>query len=171
MRCFNEAEAIKPRNQHPALRRDGDLRRASMRPRQSSLGIVTDDTSKEPTRRASMRPRQSSLGIENWRLRQQLLYSASMRPRQSSLGIRIQLARRRLPAKASMRPRQSSLGIYKEELSAGETSIEGFNEAEAIKPRNQPPFELLSGVELFQRSASAGLYCPQSTGNSLEKST
>ena len=60
---FNEAEAIKPRNPPAYLGADGGFLRASMRPRQSSLGIsilrrfqLRDDP-------ASMRPRQSSLGI------------------------------------------------------------------------------------------------------------
>ena len=135
---FNEAEAIKPRNRvrqiHHAPRS-----RASMRPRQSSLGIhlqhlrgrwelqcgfneaeAIKPRNPSSARRAlvlpagaSMRPRQSSLGIDRAIPGSRVAPAASMRPRQSSLGIP---SPARAPTgtpgiAASMRPRQSSLGI------------------------------------------------------------
>ena len=57
-----------------------------------------------------MRPRQSSLGIGSGREGEMRVGDASMRPRQSSLGIRMPATRG--PCR------------------------QGFNEAEAIKPRN-----------------------------------
>ena len=62
-RRFNEAEAIKPRNQLCVLLEDALERYASMRPRQSSLGIPAPQDGADAVHPASMRPRQSSLGI------------------------------------------------------------------------------------------------------------
>ena len=59
---FNEAEAIKPRNRY-GLYQWVIINKASMRPRQSSLGIVLGLAFDERLVFASMRPRQSSLGI------------------------------------------------------------------------------------------------------------
>ena len=62
-RRFNEAEAIKPRNpgREPDVNRKAS---ASMRPRQSSLGIKSfEERHPQDIEMASMRPRQSSLGI------------------------------------------------------------------------------------------------------------
>ena len=58
-----------------------------------------------------------------------------MRPRQSSLGIYSQGGQASRLLMASMRPRQSSLGIP-HERNVMTTYFRGFNEAEAIKPRN-----------------------------------
>ena len=156
---FNEAEAIKPRNRDP-VRRRGVLLGASMRPRQSSLGICRYDPDQRTDSYASMRPRQSSLGIGQTLQRQAPRHLASMRPRQSSLGIGQSSTVRRKPVRtsfneaeaikprnlqmslpmkmrqnASMRPRQSSLGILAMLDSTRQTQRR-FNEAEAIKPRN-----------------------------------
>ena len=59
---FNEAEAIKPRNPFEVLV-IAQVGPASMRPRQSSLGISPRPALRERRGCASMRPRQSSLGI------------------------------------------------------------------------------------------------------------
>ena len=64
-----------------------------------------------------------------------------MRPRQSSLGIRmpslLDSSRSAAPS-ASMRPRQSSLGIAPVTRTIHSPVFKsGFNEAEAIKPRNR----------------------------------
>ena len=94
--CFNEAEAIKPRNLTAAasvpLTECSD-RLASMRPRQSSLGIVKH---KDYNCRCSHR----SAGFNE---------AEAIKPRN----------RRSTP------------------LHSWTRSAEGFNEAEAIKPRNQ----------------------------------
>ena len=60
---FNEAEAITPRNQGRRYGGEGRCVVASMRPRQSRLGILTGKLVRSATDRASMRPRQSRLGI------------------------------------------------------------------------------------------------------------
>ena len=65
-----------------------------------------------------------------------------MRPRQSSLGICSTSVRLTTRLKASMRPRQSSLGIFTNALYM--CVVVGFNEAEAIKPRNPVPIESLN---------------------------
>ena len=83
---FNEAEAIKPRN-HGRLDAEERRQRASMRPRQSSLGIDLVYLQGGSIVYASMRPRQSSLGIDIGIFRPLVPFIASMRPRQSSLGI------------------------------------------------------------------------------------
>ena len=62
-RGFNEAEAIKPRNPQREHRQVADHPHASMRPRQSSLGIARPRLHGGNQVSASMRPRQSSLGI------------------------------------------------------------------------------------------------------------
>ena len=82
-----------------------------------------------------MRPRQSSLGIGSVRRRTRSARSASMRPRQSSLGIPRRPVVLELVLVASMRPRQSSLGIVQRPDAVARVN-HGFNEAEAIKPRN-----------------------------------
>ena len=84
--CFNEAEAIKPRNPGgTAGLGDGFTsfnEAEAIKPRNPVVGGV--QTLQGP---ASMRPRQSSLGIRPALLIQSSPSSASMRPRQSSLGI------------------------------------------------------------------------------------
>ena len=85
-----------------------------------------------------MRPRQSSLGINLADIMVRLPDNASMRPRQSSLGIRARFVKHRGIIIASMRPRQSSLGIKRVAYVTPE-QLAGFNEAEAIKPRNPSP--------------------------------
>ena len=133
---------------------------ASMRPRQSSLGIPVQRDTRASHAAASMRPRQSSLGIRDGTTEGEwdaacFNEAEAIKPR--NLGNRLRRLRRcgrfneaeaikprnlRLAksylvedAKASMRPRQSSLGIR-----SGGTSSRSrpacFNEAEAIKPRN-----------------------------------
>ena len=116
--CFNEAEAIKPRNRRPPRRRRPGLV-ASMRPRQSSLGIASSLVGYGFRKRClagfneaeAIKPRNpgSQSGFRSHDPEE----VASMRPRQSSLGILTSRYRqlRRPTAPASMRPRQSSLGI------------------------------------------------------------
>ena len=145
---FNEAEAIKPRNRAGcAATWRGSIAAASMRPRQSSLGIsavpavrLAHPVEKPRFNEAeAIKPRnhEAPLASSAW-CRQA---SASMRPRQSSLGIADTLDYRAKgnSALASMRPRQSSLGIITVLLQVGASRHHSscFNEAEAIKPRNR----------------------------------
>ena len=114
---------------------------ASMRPRQSSLGINPHAHAPGGLALASMRPRQSSLGIHTYKSVHETNHSASMRPRQSSLGIEMvdrDRSRHVRSARASMRPRQSSLGICRQSKRRDQLwrLVRRFNEAEAIKPRN-----------------------------------
>ena len=90
----------------------------------------------QQTTYASMRPRQSSLGIHPLAPKPPPTGPASMRPRQSSLGIQVGQRTVRCVLGASMRPRQSSLGICGRRCIPCRTS-DSFNEAEAIKPRNR----------------------------------
>ena len=110
--CFNEAEAIKPRNPPDHPKPAPLFQKASMRPRQSSLGILNMGGGVMVAPHASMRPRQSSLGINRTPCRiGSCAARASMRPRQSSLGILSTQTSVGAGIEASMRPRQSSLGI------------------------------------------------------------
>ena len=140
---FNEAEAIKPRNPGSALRRawmrelSGFNEAEAIKPRNPPT-MAKQITSAVPG--ASMRPRQSSLGIMCRGLPHMghMGAVASMRPRQSSLGIQPSSPMSSpMSPEASMRPRQSSLGIASRLLHT-EIQEHGrcFNEAEAIKPRN-----------------------------------
>ena len=89
-RRFNEAEAIKPRNRVDLrwLCREGDA--ASMRPRQSSLGIVLYAPQLDH-RHFGRFNEAEAIKPRNLRTEQldhsAGLVTASMRPRQSSLGI------------------------------------------------------------------------------------
>ena len=108
---FNEAEAIKPRNLNArAIPQTQTM--ASMRPRQSSLGIAPADFQGGRRSGASMRPRQSSLGIlylhtELFRNEHGFNEAEAIKPRNPSTSSTIQDR----SIVASMRPRQSSLGI------------------------------------------------------------
>ena len=112
-RCFNEAEAIKPRNLH-GLGQSWIVTCASMRPRQSSLGICRWHSSHK-----------SSPSCFN--------EAEAIKPRNHP-----ELAGNVEPRAldASMRPRQSSLGILRKGGSRKSRVSPCFNEAEAIKPRN-----------------------------------
>ena len=117
---------------------------ASMRPRQSRLGISRRVRAATLVTGASMRPRQSRLGISvsnrndltllasfneaeaitprnRQILRQRVkgAVHASMRPRQSRLGMPGARVRRDAPRTASMRPRQSRLGIPEPSIRSG----------------------------------------------------
>ena len=112
---------------------------ASMRPRQSSLGIHAEARCDVAGGGASMRPRQSSLGI--WSARSScncLLQPASMRPRQSSLGISslptsMSSTRVRFNEAEAIKPRNR----VRPRASPNPPGNPRFNEAEAIKPRNR----------------------------------
>ena len=135
-RRFNEAEAIKPRNQEPGRQihpGDSGFNEAeAIKPRNQPVRIQAQFVAQM---RASMRPRQSSLGIAKLAEEFNSAIGASMRPRQSSLGISEGLSIYLIEPPASMRPRQSSLGITAT-TGASIRPHHGFNEAEAIKPRN-----------------------------------
>ena len=113
-------------------------RSASMRPRQSSLGILPESYGTGGTRyEASMRPRQSSLGIyvhtnlSGTRPTGRFNEAEAIKPRNQDFTYVCDTR-----VKASMRPRQSSLGICRR--SGRDRQGRGcFNEAEAIKPRNR----------------------------------
>ena len=133
-RCFNEAEAIKPRNHTVASCRHRDAGpEASMRPRQSSLGILKSqqqDTASRPSpgfnEAEAIKPRNPV------RRRREIatLDAASMRPRQSSLGISAQVKTVALHCMC-------------------------FNEAEAIKPRNPSECRWLGGPHVCFNEAEA----------------
>ena len=87
-RGFNEAEAIKPRNPDVPIRGHVRMGHASMRPRQSSLGIAPGRSTWTRRRRRfneaeAIKPRNHAPGA----VRYVATIPASMRPRQSSLGI------------------------------------------------------------------------------------
>ena len=131
---FNEAEAIKPRNRDQTWRHSlcsyHDTL-ASMRPRQSSLGILKvmypHDRWQTEGLRASMRPRQSSLGIPpeatgiHGKARTRFNEAEAIKPRNQRMTGWIP-AWWAVPA-ASMRPRQSSLGILACQLRDRETTL------------------------------------------------
>ena len=138
---FNEAEAIKPRNpaantrlgryRSPVFERFNEAE--AIKPRNQ----LHDLDAGVPVPRASMRPRQSSLGIKEWAVttvgwKESFNEAEAIKPRNPVA----ELILNATASRASMRPRQSSLGI-RLHLSV-ETSYlyRCFNEAEAIKPRN-----------------------------------
>ena len=90
-RGFNEAEAIKPRNLRVLTIEQRRVEGASMRPRQSSLGIVLSPRHGPQALRTgfneaeAIKPRNPSAQV---RSSNHAEIPASMRPRQSSLGIR-----------------------------------------------------------------------------------
>ena len=102
-----------------------------------------------------MRPRQSSLGILGMGPWMRKFLEASMRPRQSSLGISHPGLDHPPRSHASMRPRQSSLGIYQRSSPASGQPRQGFNEAEAIKPRNPSRRVLSHHLEVRFNEAEA----------------
>ena len=112
---FNEAEAITPRNSVAQGHRVAPcLTRASMRPRQSRLGIWP------------------WLACPGWRPGR-FNEAEAITPRNFSV-----LRERGFEpvGQASMRPRQSRLGIWVLVRGDEVAAILGFNEAEAITPRN-----------------------------------
>ena len=137
---FNEAEAITPRNQVVEAAEGLGVHPASMRPRQSRLGIrVAPGPELHRVGSASMRPRQSRLGIQGSRS-PMLSYvpTASMRPRQSRLGIRAPCSCGGPGEGASFNEAEAITprNLLDHCIEASQRVL-SFNEAEAITPRNR----------------------------------
>ena len=145
---FNEAEAIKPRNPFSEQRQGRSVVRFNEAEAIKPRNLVTLKLG-SPGSRASMRPRQSSLGIGECPMPgPSRRWEASMRPRQSSLGIGCRRTCRRLGVPGfneaeAIKPRNPVL------YSVPWNSYRRFNEAEAIKPRNHRQHDVES-EELHQ---------------------
>ena len=100
-----------------------------------------------------------------WLIRQEdgtLAQEASMRPRPYGLGMLDQETDEAAAVVASMRPRPYGLGMTVESPCFAD-GIPGFNEAEAVWPRNEFPLIALAGLAYFHALRALAIVGSKST--------